>query len=97
MRLRIERREDRDVIRVRRGLPPLMNRNGYIVSMRPAKLGGGGNVLKGEGPRESRARDDLTVHNRVREVLVVTILVHLDREELRDGERVWLRAARRRS
>ena len=55
--------------------------------MRPAKVGGGGNVLNGEGPRESRSGKDLTVHDRVREVLVVAVLVHLDGQELGDRER----------
>ena len=66
-------------------MPPLMNRNGYIVSMRSAKLGGGANVLNGEGPRESRTGNDLTVDDGVREVLVVPELVHLDRRNSATG------------
>ena len=31
-------------------MPPLMSRNGYIVSMRLANVAGGANVLNGVGP-----------------------------------------------
>ena len=57
----------RDVDLVRRRHSPSMNRNGYIVSMRPAKLGRRREGIEGEGPR-GQGRQRPTVDDGVREV-----------------------------